>query len=111
MKMILIAAAAFVLVVGIEEARISFLKGDIQERDKQIAELNASLAVEKANVSTLSARIESQNNAVEALEAEKAAMNTKVREKALAAKRKKNKTPVNGSGVDSMNLFFERTYQ
>ena len=86
--------------------------GSIKAKDAEISKLSGDLAVAQGNVATLKASISTQNKALEALKAEKAALDASVREKALTAQQNRGQTlSIDGEGVDSMNNFFERLFK
>lgn len=109
-KMVLIAAVA--LIIGVQQVYIYSQGRTIKAKDEQITMLNGDLAVSKANVATLTASVERQNTAIEALKVQKAALDAKVRKQALEARRMREQSlSTEGTGADSMNDFFRRLYQ
>lgn len=107
-----VGLAIMLAVFGAQEWRISDFKSTIKAKDAEISKLSGDLAVAQGNVATLKASISTQNKALEALKAEKAALDASVREKALTAQQNRGQTlSIDGEGVDSMNNFFERLFK
>ena len=102
-----IALAVCLSIYGAQEWRIAGLNEIIAERDASILTLTGNLAVADANVAKLEAAVQTQNNAIEKLRLEKAALDAKVRQNALSAREKRvSGVSIEGSGPDSMNKFF-----
>jgi predicted RNase H-like nuclease (RuvC/YqgF family) len=105
-------AAGIVLVIclsiyGAQEWRIAGLNEEISDKTRTITTLTGNLAVADANVAKLEAAVQTQNNAIEKLRLEKAALDAKVRQNALSAREKRvSGVSIEGSGPDSMNKFF-----
>ncbi len=107
-----VVLAIILAVFGAQQYRIHLLKADITAKEATISTLTGDLAVSEANVATLKASVERQNTAINALQAQKAALDAKVRAAALAAQKNRvDSVSIEGEGVVSMNNFFERLFQ
>lgn len=107
-----IILAVILAVFGAQEWRISGLEDQITAKDATISTLTGDLAVAQANVATLTVTIDRQNTAVEALKAQKDALDAKVRESALAARKNRAQSvSIKDTGVDAMNKFFEGLFK
>lgn len=91
---------------------IGYLRYEIDALQQKYDTAIADLAVSEANVATLKSTVARQNQAVQALKAEKAALDAKVRENALkAAQMRREGVSIDHKGVDAMNDFFKRLFQ
>jgi chromosome segregation ATPase len=74
---IFLAIAAVVMMLGVQQARVSHLKGEVAEREEMIAAAKAEIAANKALIDqwqgaykTLTTTVLTQNTAINKLEAE-----------------------------------------
>lgn len=107
-----IVLAVCLSIYGAQEWRIAGLNEEISDKTRTITTLTGNLAVADANVAKLEASVKTQNNAIEKLRLEKAALDAKVRQNALSAREKRvSGVSIEGSGPDSMNKFFKELFR
>lgn len=107
-----ITGAIAAVIIGALCLRIHWLQDDLDTKNKAYNTLTGDYAVSEGNVVRLTGALDRQNRAVEALRADKAALDAKVREEALkAAEKRKSGVSVTEPGVTGMNNFFKGLFQ